>query len=282
MTENDDRQNAALRAEIERLRTLVHQRGIETADVVLESSRRDYRHDRELSAERGRTTQAEERARSATVRAEHAETERADLAATHGALLTNSEFNRQILENSTDCITVLDLDGRLEFMSAGGMRGMEIDDFAPFAMCPWVDFWKGEQQEKARAAVAAAKVGQVGQFERPAPTAKGHMRWWEVIVSPIRGRNGEVEKLLSISRDITVRHEAEAHQRVLFEEMQSHQKHACLDSRRRESELLQHVRHGRGPACDRGAAAGYGQDPRSLDPQQMDQRGYPRCCSRGC
>jgi two-component sensor histidine kinase len=86
-------------------------------------------------------------------------------------------------------------------------------------MCPWVDFWKGEQQEKARAAVAAAKVGQVGQFERPAPTAKGHMRWWEVIVSPIRGRNGEVEKLLSISRDITVRHEAEAHQRVLFEEM---------------------------------------------------------------
>ena len=233
MTENDDRQNAALRAEIERLRTLVHQRGIETADAVLGSSRRDYRHDRELSAERGRTAHAEERARSATVRAEHAETERADLAEMHGALLTNSEFNRQILENSTDCITVLDLDGRLEFMSAGGMRGMEIDDFAPFAMCPWVDFWKGEQQEKARAAVAAAKVGQVGQFERPAPTAKGHMRWWEVIVSPIRGRNGEVEKLLSISRDITVRHEAEAHQRVLFEEMQSHQKHACLDSRRR-------------------------------------------------
>ena len=177
--------------------------------------------------------QAEKRARAATVRAEHAETERADLAATHGALLTNSEFSRQILENSTDCITVLDLDGRLEFMSAGGMRGMEIDDFAPFAMCPWVDFWKGEQQEKARAAVAAAKVGQVGQFERPAPTAKGHMRWWEVIVSPIRGRNGDVEKLLSISRDITARHEAEAHQRVLFEEMQSHQKHACLDSRRR-------------------------------------------------
>jgi two-component sensor histidine kinase len=42
---------------------------------------------------------------------------------------------------------------------------------------------------------------------------------WEVIVSPIRGPDGSIEKLLSISRDVTARHAADEHQRLLFEEM---------------------------------------------------------------
>jgi two-component sensor histidine kinase len=39
------------------------------------------------------------------------------------------------------------------------------------------------------------------------------------VVAPIRGRDGGVEKLLSISRDVTARHSADEHQRMLFEEM---------------------------------------------------------------
>jgi two-component sensor histidine kinase len=123
------------------------------------------------------------------------------------------------LENSTDCIKVLDLEGRLEFMSAGGMSVMEIDDFAPFVMCPWVDLWHGEQRGMAQKALATAKTGEVGRFVGPTLTAKGNLRWWEVVVAPIRGRDGGVEKLLSISRDVTARHSADEHQRMLFEEM---------------------------------------------------------------
>jgi two-component sensor histidine kinase len=59
----------------------------------------------------------------------------------------------------------------------------------------------------------------VTRFEGPAATAKGNLRWWEVVVSPINGSDGKPVKLLSISRDITVRHAAEEHQRVLFEEI---------------------------------------------------------------
>ena len=220
MTENDaDRQMAELKSENERLRALLHQSGIETADASLALARRDYRHERQLAGEQTRVAQAEENARLAEDRADLAEAKHTDLTVIHAALLTNTEFSRQILENSTDCIKVLDLEGRLEFMSAGGMHVMEIDDFAPFVMCPWVDFWHGEQRGMAQKALATAKTGEVGRFVGPTPTAKGNLRWWEVVVSPIRGRDGGVEKLLSISRDVTARHSADEHQRMLFEEM---------------------------------------------------------------
>ena len=220
MTKDDaDRQMAELKSENERLRAVLRRSGIDTADATLASAQRGYRHEQQLAVERARTADAEENVRLVSTRADRAEEKHASLAAIHTALLANAEFSRQILENSTDCIKVLDLDGRLEFMSAGGMRVMEIDDFAAYAMCPWVEFWHGEQQGMAQEAVSAAKAGEVGSFVGRTPTAKGNARWWEVVVSPIRGRNGEIEKLLSISRDITVRHCADERQRVLFEEM---------------------------------------------------------------
>jgi PAS domain S-box-containing protein len=46
------------------------------------------------------------------------------------ALRESEEFNRRILASSTDCIKVLDLDGKLRFMSEGAQEAMEIDDFA--------------------------------------------------------------------------------------------------------------------------------------------------------
>jgi hypothetical protein len=38
-----------------------------------------------------------------------------------------------VLASSTDCITVLDLDGRLTFMSEGGQRVMEVSEFGAIA-----------------------------------------------------------------------------------------------------------------------------------------------------
>jgi PAS domain-containing protein len=265
MTKDDaDRQMVELKSENERLRALFRQSGIDTADASLASPQRDYRHERELVGERARATDAEEKVRLATARANLAEAKHTGLAAIHIALLANTEFSRQILENSTDCIKVLGLDGRLEFMSTGGMRVMEIDDFAPFAMCPWVEFWDGEQQGAAREAVSAAKTGEVRRFVGPTPTAKGNMRWWEVVVSPIRGRDGSVEKLLSISRDITHRHSTDEHQRMLFEEMR-HRIKNTHDPGDRRAELTRRRHHGRGAARDPCAFGSDGQGARSLD-----------------
>jgi PAS domain-containing protein len=192
MTENDaDRQIVALRAEIESLRELLRQRGIEAADYALAGSQKDFRYERELLAERLRTAQADLRADAEGERADKAVAQHAELSTVHAELLSDTEFSRQVLENSTDCIKVLGLDGRLEFMSAGGMRAMEIDDFSKFRGCPWGEFWHGEFAEMFQQAVTMAKAGSVGRFQGQMPTAKGNMRWWEVVVSPISGADGD-------------------------------------------------------------------------------------------
>jgi PAS domain S-box-containing protein len=125
------------------------------------------------------------------------------------ALRASEEFNRRILDSSSDCIKVLDSDARLQFMSQGGMQVMEVDDFGVIQGCDWRSFWSGPEHEKARQAVETALAGGTARFQGPTPTFKGTPRWWDVAVTPIRGADGEVEKLLSVSRDITAAKKAE-------------------------------------------------------------------------
>ncbi|WP_323144876.1 PAS domain S-box protein [Massilia phyllosphaerae] len=125
------------------------------------------------------------------------------------SLKDTEEFNRRILAASSDCIKVLDLDGTLRFMSEGGRRVMEVDDFAQIAGTSWLDRWTGKAREQAQAALEAARRGETGHFSGPAPTAKGNARFWDVVVTPINGADARPERLLVISRDMTRAHEAE-------------------------------------------------------------------------
>ncbi|WP_170285141.1 PAS domain-containing sensor histidine kinase [Microvirga aerophila] len=125
------------------------------------------------------------------------------------ALRASEEFNRRILDSSSDCIKVLDTDARLQFMSQGGMHVMEVDDFGAIQGCDWRTFWSGPEHEKARQAVETALAGGTARFQGPTPTVKGTPRWWDVAVTPIKGADGTVEKLLSVSRDITATKQSE-------------------------------------------------------------------------
>lgn len=123
----------------------------------------------------------------------------------------DAEFMRGVLASSADCIKVLDLDAKLTFMSEGGQRVMEVSDFNAIRGCPWPDFWTGQGNRDAQAAIAAAKAGGVGHFQGTASTMAGNPRYWDVQVTPIFDAHGKPEKLLSVSRDITAqRLDAEA------------------------------------------------------------------------
>jgi PAS domain S-box-containing protein len=121
----------------------------------------------------------------------------------------DAEFMRGVLAASADCIKVLDLDGRITFMSAGGQRVMEVSDFTAIEGCPWPEFWRDEGKRDALAAIAAAKAGETGQFQGAADTFAGTPRWWDVQVTPILDAEGRPERLLAVSRDITDRRSAE-------------------------------------------------------------------------
>ena len=93
---------------------------------------------------------------------------------------------------------------------------IEVDDPSSLLNATWVSFWQGEDQEKARAAIAAASSGNVGQFQGYCPTTKGKPKWWDVIVTPIRDASGQVVQFLSISRDITKQKQAETEREQLL------------------------------------------------------------------
>jgi PAS domain S-box-containing protein len=118
-------------------------------------------------------------------------------------LAQKTEMLDRLHASSEDCINVLDLEGRLRFMSQGGCRAMEVDDFADIEGCDWLDFWSGSTADDARRAVLHAKLGETGRFRGYCPTLAGTSKWWDVMVTPIMGRHGKPDGLLAISRDIT-------------------------------------------------------------------------------
>jgi diguanylate cyclase (GGDEF)-like protein/PAS domain S-box-containing protein len=111
---------------------------------------------------------------------------------------------RSVLEASTDCIKIVDLNGRLELMNAPGLCAMEIGSFEAVEGAVWVDLWPEESRKLVQAAVEDAAAGKSARFSAFCPTAKGAPKWWDVVVSPMLDDHGNVTKLLSISRDVTV------------------------------------------------------------------------------
>ena len=125
------------------------------------------------------------------------------------ALRASEEFNRAIIDNSPDCVKVLDLDGRLLMMNEPGRRLMELDDLIPIYGADWSSLWPPSCRNVVDEAVAAARAGSTERFQEFAPTAKGTPKWWDSIVAPIRDDEGRIMRLLSVSRDITDHKRAE-------------------------------------------------------------------------
>ena len=112
-------------------------------------------------------------------------------------------LNALLLESSRDCIVGLDLEGRMTFVSPGGLAAVEIDDAQSLIGRSWLKVWDGADRDTAAAAVAAARNGTTGRFQAYLATAKGTPRWWDVAISPLRGADGKPESLVSVGRDIT-------------------------------------------------------------------------------
>ncbi|MBN3952047.1 MAG: PAS domain-containing protein [Nostoc sp. NMS7] len=136
------------------------------------------------------------------------------------ALRQSEEFKRRILESSSDCIKLLDFDGRLLYMNMGGMCLLEMDDIAPYLNVEWTSFWQNGDRPTAEAAIATARAGELIRFQGFCPTAKGTPKWWDVAVTPILDTARNVLQILAISRDITERKQGEQERDRLLEQEQ--------------------------------------------------------------
>ena len=131
-------------------------------------------------------------------------------------LMRSERINRSILDNSGDCIQILEPDGRLVSMNRAGVRLMEVDDVHAFSLRPWVDLWSQSAGMASGALADAVRAGE-GRFQGFCPTVRGTPKWWDVLVTPIRDEAGRVAKLLSISRDITDQKRAEEERNQLLD-----------------------------------------------------------------
>ncbi|MET0214140.1 MAG: CHASE3 domain-containing protein, partial [Vicinamibacterales bacterium] len=123
-------------------------------------------------------------------------------------LQRSEDFNRSILDNSGDCIQVLEPDGRIVLTNHPGLILMEANTVSDLESDGWMAQWNADEA-LARQAVADAIAKGEGRFHAFRPTAKGTPKWWDVIVTPIRNDDGEPRQLVTVSRDVTAQKRAE-------------------------------------------------------------------------
>ncbi len=118
-------------------------------------------------------------------------------------LREDENMNVSLLENSSDCIKLISPDGRLLDMNTPGRMLVEVDELSTIVGVPWHSLWPEESRHLIEQAILEAREGRTGRFRGFCPTAKGTPKWWDVSVSGVRDANGAIQKLISVSRDIT-------------------------------------------------------------------------------
>ncbi|HEX8512801.1 MAG TPA: EAL domain-containing protein [Allosphingosinicella sp.] len=123
------------------------------------------------------------------------------------ALRASELLHRSVIEASADCITILSLDGRLEHMNSPGVSLLELPDFEAVRGDDWPALWPDSAHKSVETALGEARKGNPYRFTEFCPTSKGTPKWWDVVVTPMANERGEVTRLLSTARDITISRE---------------------------------------------------------------------------
>jgi PAS domain S-box-containing protein len=125
-------------------------------------------------------------------------------------LRASEEFNRSLMEGTADCVQVLDLQGRLLFVNSPGRAQLEIRESEPLREKQWALLWPQEAREAVQRCLAQAREGSAASCTVLRPTPNGAPKWWNVLVSGVRDRvNGQIARLLAVSRDVTEARETE-------------------------------------------------------------------------
>src|SRR3954469_13662542 len=123
-------------------------------------------------------------------------------------LRKSEEFNRRIIENSPECIKILEPDGVLTYMSPAGMRLLELEELN-IQGTNILDYLGPQDRAEGVEALARARAGGIGTFHGMVLARSGREKWVDAVVSPMLDGTGKVESLLAVSRDVTERRAAD-------------------------------------------------------------------------
>ena len=123
--------------------------------------------------------------------------------------MRTDDLSRQIVESTGDCVKILTLDGRIEYINNVGLRMLELPTAEPLIDRPLAGFFEGDVRKAAEAAVEEARGGGLGRFQYEMRAASGAVKWFDAVATPMIDEHGVVSQLLVISRDITTRRREE-------------------------------------------------------------------------
>jgi len=144
------------------------------------------------------------------------------------ALAESEERLRAILEAEPECVKVVDGAGTLRLINPAGLAMLETDDAQQALDLPVSRFIAPEYREEFMALVEHAMAGETGMLELEIEGFRGRRRHVESHAAPLRDNRGSVIAALTVTRDVSERHQLAG---------------AIIEASNREQERISHDLH---------------------------------------
>jgi len=129
-------------------------------------------------------------------------------------LFDQTDYFRSIVVSSPDCVRIIDLEGRLEFINPGGLRLMaqtqeRFDTVIRGEL--WTSRWPDSERAVVEAAWSAAAAGETRAFRACHRRQDGVSLWLDTTVAPVFAPGTRtVTRVMATSRDVTEEVESRA------------------------------------------------------------------------
>jgi PAS domain S-box-containing protein len=131
---------------------------------------------------------------------------------------SSNGYLQSAIDGSADCVMAFDLEGRLVLVNKAGLGLVTAEGFARIEGQHWSLFWPQSAHDYLHEGLAIARRGGQYRFDARVPVGDGTSKEWNVLVSPLRDRDGEIAGAITSAHDATpaflARREADARARV--------------------------------------------------------------------
>jgi len=109
-----------------------------------------------------------------------------------------------------ECVRLLTPEGFIDYINPAGLWMLGLHSLDQVKGRRWASQWPDEHPAELEAALLTARKGGVGRFQGVCYTAGGVRKWWDTTMTPVRAPDGQVTRLMALSREVTASAEAEA------------------------------------------------------------------------